>query len=112
MRFPKGTLPLRRIVWALVKGIPVVPVDSAIILTAEELVKTHTLPPKALQDAMHIAVCGHHKIDILLTWNCTHIANPHILKLVRKHFGLSNLSMPEVVTPESLLGDENVGPDP
>ena len=91
---------------ALIEGLPLLPIDSAIASTASELVQIHALPPKALRDAIHISVCGHHNIAFLLTWNCTHIANPHILRLIRRHFGSANLSMPEVTTPEGLLGGQ------
>jgi predicted nucleic acid-binding protein len=87
-----------------VRGIPLLPLSDAIAKTATDLVRIHALPPKALNDALHVAVCAHHRIDFLLTWNCTHIANPHILRLVRRHFERINLWMPEVTTPESLLG--------
>jgi len=96
---------------ALVRGIPVLLTDEAIVGTAGELVRVNALPSKALLDAYHIAICAHRRIDILLTWNCTHIANPHILRMVRRFCDRSGLLMPEVVTPDALLGDQHVGPD-
>jgi predicted nucleic acid-binding protein len=96
---------------ALVANIPLLPMNPAIASTADTLLRLHALPPKALYDALHISTCAHHKVDILLTWNCTHIANPHILKLVRRHFSRAKLSMPEIATPEGLLGAQNAGSD-
>ena len=97
----------------LVDGLTVLPMTPAIFDTSAELVRAHALPDRALVDAMHIATCCHYRIDILLTWNCNHIANPHILKSVRDLIRKVNLWMPEVATPESLLGaSKNVGPHP
>ena len=41
------------------------------------------LPQEAARDAIHIAVTSVHGIDILLTWNCRHIANAAIMKEFR-----------------------------
>ena len=37
------------------------------------------LPRKAALDALHIGLAAVNGIDILLTWNCTHIANPFMM---------------------------------
>jgi len=45
---------------------------------AQELMESHTLPPKAVTDALHIALSAYYGMDFLLTWNCKHIANPQL----------------------------------
>jgi predicted nucleic acid-binding protein len=92
---------------ALISGLPLLRVGPEIMATADRLVRVHALPTKAFFDAYHLATAAHHHIDILVTWNCTHIANPHILRLVRRSLTDAGLWMPEVVTPESLMGDKN-----
>jgi hypothetical protein len=42
---------------------------------AAALMKDVPLPPKAANDALHIAVAAVNGINYLVTWNCTHIAN-------------------------------------
>ena len=37
------------------------------------------LPQKAALDALHIGLAAANGIEVLLTWNCAHIANPFML---------------------------------
>ncbi len=42
-------------------------------------------------DALHLAVATFHKVDVLLTWNCAHLANPNKtgrLQLINYEIGL------------------------
>ena len=64
----------RRIVF--LQDIPQLPVVSEIEPLAEDLVRLLRLPAKAVMDASHLAICILHQMDYLLTWNCTHLANP------------------------------------
>lgn len=45
-------------------------------VVAGEILRLGGMPAKAYVDAVHVAVAAAHGIDYLLTWNCTHIANP------------------------------------
>ena len=47
---------------------------------AKNVAKLLQLPPKAAMDASHVALSILHKMDYLLTWNCTHLANPVLQK--------------------------------
>ena len=40
-----------------------------------DLIRLFQLPPRAAADAGHLAMAILHRIDYLLTWNCTHLAN-------------------------------------
>jgi predicted nucleic acid-binding protein len=59
---------------AALRPIPVLPVNPEILELAEFLLLGGGLPPKARIDALHIACAAHHRIQVLLTWNCAHIA--------------------------------------
>ncbi len=61
------------------------------------------LPAKAVGDASHIALAIHHKMDILLTWNCRHIANAFILGRLRRLVEAAGYATPTICTPEELL---------
>ena len=89
----------------LICEIPRLSITDLVEKVAIELVKENIVPHKAADDALHIACAGVHRIDYLLTWNCTHIANPHIRKRIRKCFIGHNLPMPVICTPEELIGD-------
>ena len=76
---------------------------------AEEIARTilnsALLPQKADSDAAHIALATVHNVDVLLTWNCRHIANASIVRRLRPMVETLNYSLPEIFTPEELLGD-------
>ena len=68
---------------ALLEEIPLLDIDELVEELAQELVGRHIIPEKAARDALHIAAASVQKMDYLLTWNCTHIANPHIQQRIR-----------------------------
>ena len=45
----------------------------------------------------------YHEIDVLLTWNCTHIANPAKLPVMRGLCAARGYKLPELVTPFELM---------
>ena len=51
---------------------------------SKALIQEGGLPPKALDDALHIALSAVHGMDYLLTWNCRHIDNAEKKPLIRK----------------------------
>ena len=48
--------------------------DDANAVT-KDILRSGLLPAIANRDAAHIALATVHEMDILLTWNCRHIAN-------------------------------------
>lgn len=61
------------------------------------------LPERAAADAVHIALACVHKIDYLLTWNCSHIANPHSERLIKQLCEEHGYEMPALTTPLQML---------
>ena len=68
------------------------------------LIEHNTLPRKALDDALHIALASVHGMDYLLTWNCRHIDNAQTKPLIRYLCVEAGLPSPEICTPEELMG--------
>jgi hypothetical protein len=83
--------------------IPLLPNAPEILDLAEFLLLGGGLPPKARLDALHIASATYHEIDVLLTWNCTHIANPAKLPVMRGLCAARGYTLPELVTPFELM---------
>ena len=83
--------------------LPVLPITPEIPDLAEFLLLGGGLPPKARIDALHIACATYHEIDVLLTWNCTHIANPAKLPVMRGLCAAKGYKLPEIVTPFELM---------
>ena len=87
-------------------GIPLLQLGPEIDSIAGDLISRAILPPKAQVDALHIATAAHHRIDYLLTWNCTHIANARILPSIHRVLVERNCFVPIICTPEEMLDDE------
>ena len=88
---------------AALRLIPVLPVNPEILELAEFLLLGGGLPPKARIDALHIACAAHHRIQVLLTWNCSHIANPAQTPVLRGLCAAQGFILPELVTPFELM---------
>jgi len=85
------------------KGIRELEVVEQVIEIGQELIMQAALPAKAKLDALHIAVAALHQMNFLLTWNCTHIANPiqrPMIESVIRGFGYTP---PVICTPQELL---------
>lgn len=91
----------------LIRNIPVIADDDEVKRIAETIIQGGLIPKKASADAFHIAVATRHGVDILLTWNCTHIANAQILKKIEKVVELLNYDLPVICTPYELMEDED-----
>jgi len=86
--------------------IPLLQLGSDVDAIAEEIMSRAILPPKSQVDALHIAVAAHHRIDYLLTWNCTHIANARILPRIHSVLTDRNCFIPIICTPEEMVDDD------
>ncbi|MBN1344926.1 MAG: type II toxin-antitoxin system VapC family toxin [Phycisphaerae bacterium] len=89
----------------LLDGIPLLGATDHAVDLAQHLVQQEVLPRKAATDALHIGVATIHGMDILLTWNCTHLANGEILGDVVRQIRLSGYDPPVICTPAELLGE-------
>ncbi|MFH7243525.1 MAG: type II toxin-antitoxin system VapC family toxin [Spirulina sp.] len=89
----------------ILNGVPLVELNQSVKNLAGQFLERSNLPPKASDDAVHIAAATVHGLDYLLTWNCKHIANAKIqrkLEEVSLDFGYQ---LPVICTPYELLGD-------
>lgn len=86
------------------QGIPLLELKIEALDLAKEFIRPKALPPKAAQDALHIAIAAVYGLDYLLTWNCKHIANAVIQKTVSKIVADHGYEFPIICTPHELLG--------
>lgn len=70
---------------------------------SRNLIKLLEIPQKAEADATHLALAILHRITYLLTWNCTHLANPVLQKELIEYCQYHQLHVPVICTPELLL---------
>jgi hypothetical protein len=86
-------------------GMTVFLVDNAARDLAHEILAEKILPPAAASDAIHAAVASLNQVNILLTWNCRHLANPHLLRRLRELMAQQSLTLPEICTPIELAAE-------
>jgi predicted nucleic acid-binding protein len=86
-------------------GMMVLLVDDTARGLAREILAEKILPPAAASDAIHAAVASLNQVNILLTWNCRHLANPHLLRRLRELMARRGLTLPEVCTPIELAAE-------
>ncbi len=72
-------------------------------LLGEAILATGLLPPKAAQDAGHIAMAAVNGAHFLLTWNCRHIANPAIADELIRVCQTRGFECPVLCTPYALI---------
>ena len=90
---------------AALDGLPVLVVNAAVVALAHRLVQSGAVPPKVAGDAMHIAASAVHRVDLLLTWNCKHIANPAARSKIEQVCRAGGYVPPVLCTPVALGGD-------
>ena len=87
-------------------GVPELDLTSEVQPLADSIVQLLQLPQKAEMDATHIAFAIVHRMDYLLTWNCTHLANATLQKALFEYCTYHHLHMPVICTPELLTKPE------
>jgi hypothetical protein len=88
----------------LVQGIPMLGLTGDVERFAQRILESGILPPEAGRDSAHIAVATVHQVEVLLSWNCRHIANAAIQPSLRRLAQTESFTLPVICTPEELMG--------
>lgn len=89
----------------LLTDIPLLLPNARVETIADEIISRSLMPPNARLDALHVASAAVGAVEYLLTQNCRHIANAHVLP--RVYDLLEELGLPRLLicTPAEFLGD-------
>ena len=90
----------------LLQGVPLLQVTDTVKEFARKVLSSGLLPVTADRDAVHIALASAYQMDILLSWNCRHIANAAIQARLRKLAEAAGLTLPVICTPEELMEND------
>lgn len=71
----------------------------------ELYIESGVVPPGNVEDAAHLALASIHEMEFICTWNFKHLANPFALRRLRQVNESQGLFVPQVCTPEELLGE-------
>ena len=85
------------------KAFPVLDIDEPAQRVAAGIVVGHGIPEEYPEDALHIAVAAVHGIDVLVTWNFTHLNNPFTRMMIRQLVENAGYRCPEICSPDELL---------
>jgi predicted nucleic acid-binding protein len=73
---------------------------------AEVYIRHKLMPAETTGDAAHLALASFYNCDMLVTWNCRHLANANKTGHIRRVNALLGLRTPMLVTPLELLEKE------
>jgi hypothetical protein len=79
------------------------PSDQTRELATRILTETR-LPGREYDDAHHAAVAAIHGVNVLLTWNCSHLANENMIPRIGRACEAYGYAPPVILTPEQLTG--------
>ncbi|MCF2145076.1 type II toxin-antitoxin system VapC family toxin [Desmonostoc muscorum LEGE 12446] len=82
-----------------VHGLPLLEVTEAVEDLAAQFMMRSNLPPKASDDAVHIALATVNGLNYLPTWNCKHIANAQIQRKLLEICSDFGYTLPIICTP-------------
>ena len=90
----------------LLESIPVLAENEEVLTLAQVLIDGEIIPEKAAIDALHISIATYHKMNLLLTWNCAHIANATNIRRIERSMSARGFESPIICTPDELMEGE------
>jgi hypothetical protein len=91
---------------SLLDGLELLQVTDEVEDIARIYVSRLVMPSDPAGDAMHLALASFHRIDVLLTWNCQHLANPNKMEHIQVVNFAMRLPVPLVATPLNYFSGE------
>jgi hypothetical protein len=88
---------------ALVGSLEQLDFTEEIAEIADVYVHHKLMPAEAMGDADHLALASFYSCDMLVTWNCRHLANANKAGHIRRVNALLGFRTPMLVTPLELL---------
>ncbi len=92
----------------LLAGLEVLVPSEKVQRLAAEILRRSLIPLKAKIDALHVASAAVGGVNYLLTQNCRHIANAHVLPRVYDLLAELGFSRLLICTPAEFLGGTDV----
>jgi predicted nucleic acid-binding protein len=87
----------------LLDGVELLAATDAALSLARELIEQRTVPRKAAEDALHIAIAVTNGVDYLLTWNYKHLANARMRTGIERVCRQQGFEPSIICSPEALL---------
>ena len=88
----------------LVSGLDLLDITDEIEEIVAKYIERLVMPSDPGGDALHLAIASYYELDVLLTWNCRHLANPNKMEHIRAVNQELKLSTPLITTPLNYVG--------
>lgn len=89
----------------LINDLPMLEISPEVRDIARIYVDRLLMPDDADGDALHLALASFHQMNVLLTWNCKHLANPNKLGHISQINSELGLPAPLITTPLNYLSE-------
>lgn len=89
---------------SVLSHIPVLEISRDARYLAKGLIADHAIPSEYEEDALHIATASTSGMDVLLTWNFSHINNAFTKAKIVKSIEYHGYEPPIICSPEELIG--------
>jgi predicted nucleic acid-binding protein len=99
----RGTGALTQSRLKLLDGLDLLDIDDDVEEITRIYIAKKVAPRDPVGDALHLALATHHRVDVLLTWNCRHLANPNKLEHIRVINFQLGYTTPMLATPLNYL---------
>ena len=78
-------------------------IDEEARALAEDIIAGKAIPDEYPEDALHIAVAAVNGVQVLVTWNFSHLNNPFTRMMIRQVVQNAGYVCPEICSPDELL---------
>ena len=92
---------------ALIADLELLDINDDVDRIVATYIERRVMPNDPGGDALHLAVASYYRMDVLLTWNCWHLANPNKMGHIRAVNRELGLPTPLVTTPLNYVGGDD-----
>lgn len=108
----RGTLEdLKKQRIGLISDLNLLEVTDEVLEIATIYIDRLVMPRGGAGDALHLALASSYSLDVLLTWNCKHLANPNRFGHIDQVNDDLGLSTPLLTTPLNYLSEDEADGD-
>ena len=98
----EGDYPGKQQCLSLVSGLPLLGIRPEVLDIAEVYQANRVMPGPPVRDALHVALATFYRVEVLLTWNCRHIANANKMRHLEVVNARLGYGTPRLITPHML----------
>ena len=89
----------------MLQSLPLLAESTEIQKIIQHYIAHRIMPKDPSGDALHLALASYYGCELLVTWNCVHLANPLKAGHIHRINDRLGLPTPVMTTPMNLLGE-------